>query len=110
MLNLEKIVAPQCPFCRMKMLEDVVRKNGKKIWIWVCHRDKIAVAQTDPCVGKWDDPKREIVPCPNCNANMLTFFTSTGYFLAKCPKTKCRCSVTMTDVKDPVETKQVGKA
>lgn len=92
------MVAPQCPFCRMRM--DSAYDSRRKIDTWACHRCRIAIAKTDPLVGTWDNPKRERVECPNCNADMPVFFTSTGFFLARCPKKGCRCEVKQTEVKE----------
>jgi hypothetical protein len=72
----------------------------KEVSIWLCHRDKIAINKLDPLVGTWDNPKLEKVSCPNCNADMKVFFTSTGFFFAKCPKPKCRCEVRSNTVKE----------
>lgn len=81
---------PRCPLCfrPMENAYDPVRK----INILVCHHDKIAIATTDPLVGSWER-KAEKIPCPNCNATMRVFFTSTGYMQSFCPKKGCGCQV-----------------
>ncbi len=79
---------PRCPLCLgpMENQYDSIRKKN----VIACHRDKIAIDVMDPLLGKWED-KREKIPCPNCNADMRVFFTSTGYMQAKCPKKGCGC-------------------
>jgi len=63
----------------------------RKIQIFRCKTDEIAVNIMDPVVGKWE--KHEKVPCPNCGADMRVFFTSVGFMLAKCPKKGCGAEV-----------------
>jgi hypothetical protein len=94
---LKAVALPQCPLCRMRM--EKAYDGVRKLDVFCCHRCRIAIRQDDPLVGKWDDPKREAVPCPICNANMLVFFTSVGYMKAVCPKKKCRATVTTHEVK-----------
>ena len=81
---------PRCPLCHKKMEHayDPVRKKN----IIACRRDEIAIDVTDPLVDTWG-AKREKIPCPNCNADMRVFFTSTGFLKAVCPKRRCRCTV-----------------
>ena len=91
-MNFNKIRTspPRCPLCfsPMELKYDPLRK----IEILVCHRERIAIAVTDPLVGKWEE-KMEKIPCPNCNQHMRVFFTSTGFMLSKCPSAKCGCTV-----------------
>jgi len=107
LMRLKAFEKVRCPICGKKMKDAYDARRG--IGIWFCHCSKIAIAKTDPCVNKWYSTKREKVPCPNCNADMRVFFTSTGFFLAKCPKPKCRCEVRSTPVKD-MEKKTEGRA
>lgn len=81
---------PRCPLCFgvMKVKHEPLRK----IWILHCERDDIAIAVTDPLVGKWEE-KMEKIPCPNCGTHMRVFFTSTGFMKALCPAKKCGCTV-----------------
>jgi len=81
---------PRCPLC-LKPMENAY-DSVRKVNILVCHRDEIAIAVTDPLVGKWEE-KREKIPCPNCNADMRIFATSVGFMKAKCPKKGCGCTV-----------------
>lgn len=81
---------PRCPLCfgPLKVKHEPLRK----IWILHCEKDDVAIAVTDPSVGKWEE-KMEMIPCPNCATAMRVFFTSTGFMKAKCPNRKCGCSV-----------------
>jgi len=98
-INLNHWIAnpPLCPLCnkRMEPRWDPVRR----INILVCHRDRIAIAVTDPLVGKWQDGKEKI-PCPNCGKEMRLFFTSTGFLMGKCPSCKCTIKGANADRKD----------
>ncbi len=81
---------PRCPLC-LKPMENAF-DTVRRINILVCHRDEIAIAVTDPLVGRWEE-KREKIPCPSCNADMRIFATSVGFMKAKCPKKGCGCTV-----------------
>lgn len=78
----------RCPLCRefFEKMYDGIRK----IFVYVCHTDKVGIACADPFVGRWDEGlKGDKIECPACNADMRFFCTSTGYVKAKCPKPKC---------------------
>lgn len=80
---------PRCPLCGtpMSLEYDPVRK----MQIFACHKDRIAINVMDPLVGKWEEKGEEKVECPmpGCGAKMRLFFTSTGFMMAKCPRKKC---------------------
>ena len=86
--NLMK-APPRCPLCHTPMT--VEYDTIRNIKVFACHKDRIAIAVTDPLVGKWESKREENIPCPmpGCGANMRVFFTSTGFMMAKCPKKKC---------------------
>lgn len=90
--NVKKILAkpPRCPLCygEMKVKVEPVRK----ITILHCEKDDVAINVMDPLVGKWE--RHERVDCLNCGAPMRVFFTSTGFFRAKCVKKGCGATVT----------------
>jgi len=81
---------PRCPLCHRPMENEY--DPVRKVHVLACHFDRIAIAVTDPLVGHWED-RAEKIACPNCNAAMRVFFTSTGYMQAFCPKKKCGCRV-----------------
>jgi len=82
---------PRCPLCygRMELEYDPVRK----IKIFSCKRDEIAINVMDPLVGRWEEKREEkiLCPLPACQTNMRLFFTSVGFMKAKCP----RCGAAM---------------
>ena len=78
----------RCPLCLGKF--EKMYDGARRIFIYACHTDKIAIACGDPFVGKWAGAmKDETMPCPACNADMRFFCTSTGFMKAKCPKKGC---------------------
>lgn len=81
---------PRCPLCHAPMTPEY--DSARKVFVFCCHRDRIAIRVDDPLVGKWEE-KMEKIPCPNCDSPMRVFFTSVGYMKAKCPKPKCGCTV-----------------
>lgn len=93
MIDFNKLMKapPRCPLCHKKMeLEcDPVRK----MQIFVCHTEHIAISVMDPLVGKWEEKREEkiLCPMPACRTNMRVFFTSVGFMMAKCP----RCGAAM---------------
>lgn len=96
-VNFNTIMArpPRCPLCYTPM--EVKWDPLRKINILVCLKDEIAIAVTDPLVGKWEQ-KAEVIPCPNCDTPMRVFFTSVGFMKAKCPSRKCGCAVKSANV------------
>lgn len=89
----------RCPLCEEKFekMIDRVRSSMKKrkVYVLVCHRDKIACLENDPFVGKWESAlKGEKIPCPGCNADMRFFCTALPYVKAKCPKKGCGATIT----------------
>ena len=91
MIDFNKLIKnpPRCPLCGRTMAVDLDRVRNIKVF--ACHFDRIAVAVTDPLVGKWESKREEkiLCPMPGCEANMKVFFTSTGFIMAKCPRKKC---------------------
>lgn len=88
----EKI--PRCPLCHefFEKMYDGIRK----IFVYACHNDKVAIACGDPFVGRWDQALENSggkIECPACNAEMRYFATSTGFMKAKCPKKGCGATV-----------------
>lgn len=81
---------PRCPLCLKPM--ELAYDSVRAVKVLVCHKDRIAISVMDPLVGHWEE-RREKIPCPNCNADMRIFFTSTGYMKAKCMKKGCGCMV-----------------
>lgn len=82
---------PQCPLCLKAM---VAEYDGiRKIKVWACHKDKIAVSMLDPMIKQWHNSKMVPVPCPMCGKSMRLFFTSTGFMKGVCPAVKCRAEI-----------------
>lgn len=83
----------RCPLCIgwFKRIWSVSRKA----YLLACHFDAIAIVETDPCVGRWEElyARGEKILCPACDHTMRYFCTSTGYMQAKCPKKKCRAKI-----------------
>lgn len=93
---------PFCPLCHKKMVRkwvpQPVKQNPSPLYVppppapaievFACDTDRIAIRVGDPFVGLWDKvlEKHGEIPCPNCNAAMRYFATSTGYMKTKCPK------------------------
>lgn len=86
--------APRCPLCLRPM--ELAYDPFRKIQIFRCAPDNIAVNVMDPVVGKWE--RHEKIPCPSCGTDMRVFFTSVGFMLAKCPKKGCGCTVRTSNV------------
>jgi ribosomal protein S27AE len=87
-LDFNKIMRkpPRCPLChRLMTLEyDPLRK----LRVFACRHDEIAINIMDPLVGRWEEKRVDEVKCPmpSCETNMRLFFTSVGFLMAKCPK------------------------
>ena len=77
---------PHCPLCGKQM--EVKKDPVRGMVILVCHTERIAINVTDPLVGRWEERREDVIPCPmpGCERNMKLFFTSVGFLLAKCPK------------------------
>ena len=83
---------PHCPLCHAVFAR--IWSPSRNIHLLACRFDKIAIAENDPFVGRWDEAlKGEVIPCPACDYPMRYFATSTGYMQAKCPKKKCQAKV-----------------
>ena len=93
--NLMK-APPRCPLCGTPM--SVEFDSIRNIKVFACHKERIAVAVTDPLVGRWEEKREDVVPCPMCDTNMKLFFTSTGFLMAKCPRKKCGAIVKSSNV------------
>src|SRR3990167_1895916 len=77
---------PRCPLCLNIMdRKYIVERN---MFVFSCDKEKIAIACDDPLAGRWEQITEKI-ECPNCNASMRFFCTSTGYMKAICPKKSC---------------------
>lgn len=91
----------RCPLCLgfFEKMYDGIRR----IFIYACHKDQIAIACNDPFVGKWERAtKGSSIPCPNCNADMRFFATSTGFMKANCYKKGCYASISKTEPDRPL--------
>lgn len=93
-LSLGLVKPPRCPLC----LELMERKwePARGFFIFACDTDRVAIRVDDPFVGRWEEALQKTggaIQCPNCNADMRYFATSTGYMKAKCPKKSCGCTV-----------------
>lgn len=86
----------ECPLChdnanarehKMELKYEPVRLFN----VFLCSKYKVAIRQDDPFVGRWDEAleKAGKIDCPNCNAEMRYFATSTGFMKAVCPKKSC---------------------
>lgn len=87
---------PYCPLCGGRMVS--VKDQVRNVWVFACHKDRIATAVTDPLVGRWEELGNHQIPCPmpSCETKMRVFFTSTGAMVAKCPK--CGAGMKNTNV------------
>lgn len=86
----------RCPLC----FEPFEKRydQHRKLFVYVCHTDKIGIRCDDPFVGKWEGAlEGDKIPCPACNADMRFFCTSVGYFKAKCYKKGCGATLSTAD-------------
>lgn len=87
----------RCPLCHgfFQKKYDEARHQ----FILACDVDMIAIAVGDPFIGKWDlaHARAGVIECPNCNAAMRFFCTSTGFVKSKCVKKKCGCTVSNSE-------------
>ena len=88
--------APHCPLCirNENAAEHFMDRDFSAIKgfaIYSCPRYKVAIRTDDPFVNKWEQALELTgkIECPNCNAGMRYFATSTGYMKAVCPKKSC---------------------
>lgn len=93
-MNLGKIMrlgkaAPRCPLCHKQMIQRY--DEVKHMFVYTCHDDRVDIAVDDPFVGRWEEALQRAgkIECPNCNADMRYFATSTGFMKAKCVKKGC---------------------
>lgn len=96
---------PRCPLVECRgdfMVLELARKSPLDlgIFVWACHKDRIAIRMDDPFVGRWDQAAHNSggVPCPNPNCGgkkMRYFATSTGFVKAVCPK--CKAAMTAAE-------------
>lgn len=99
------VLSVECPLCLKPMIHEYA--PAWKVYVLICHTDKVTIAAEDPMVGKWDKFQHEggEVECPACNAYMRVFATSDGYVKCKCPKPKCGASVASGEA--PVERRSI---
>jgi hypothetical protein len=82
----------RCPLCHVHMEERW--DQHRKMRVLVCHNDRVAIAKSDPFVGKWEEGlKGDKVPCPACDGPMRFFCTSTGYVKARCTAKGCGAEI-----------------
>lgn len=87
----------RCPLCQDFMLRKY--DSERSCFIYACETDRVACRTDDPFVGKWDAAHAAagIIECPNCNASMRWFGTSTGYMKAVCVKKKCGATISAAE-------------
>lgn len=105
--------APFCPLCHKRMERKYVTAPAPKekpslllkpvvqplIEVFACDRDRVAIRVNDPFCGQWDKALERSgkIECPNCNAAMRYFATSTGYMKCVCPKCKTETTASEPD-------------
>lgn len=91
--------APRCPLCHGFFEKEYVPE--RRMLVWACHKDRIAINVHDPFVGRWDQALANQdggkIECPACNADMRFFCTSTGFMKALCPKRSCGAAMTNSE-------------
>lgn len=92
-------VAPRCPLCGEWMTKKF--DSARRIFIFACDTDAIAIRVDDPFVGRWEQALENVggkIECPNpaCGGTAMRYFaTSIGFMKAVCPK--CKCSLANTE-------------
>lgn len=84
----------QCPLC-LGWFEKKWNPVRKMEFLF-CHFDGIAIAASDPFVGRWEEfyaLSGDVMNCLACDHKMRFFGTSTGYVQFKCPKKKCQAKI-----------------
>lgn len=90
----------RCPLCH----DFFVKKydDARRVFILACDNEKIAIRCDDPFVNRWEEAKSRVDPhdldCPNCNATMRFFATSTGYMRMICPKKSCKMGMEVKEI------------
>lgn len=94
----------RCPLCQeyFDKRYDVARSNfaKRKIFVLVCHTDKVGILEMDPHVGQWEAALvGNKIACPACDTDMRFFCTSAPFVKAKCPKKDCGATITSVSPK-----------
>lgn len=88
----------RCPLCHVEMGFKHVKHGERKLFVFYCDIDLVAIAADDPLVGKWEAAYEKIgtkmlCPVPSCGTVMRFFCTSTGYTKFKCPRSQCAATL-----------------
>lgn len=108
-LRDDKIIEKRlrCPLCYAVFAR--VWSPSRQIHIFACHFCKVAIAETDPFVGRWEElTVQGTAPCPNCDTTMRAFWTSTGYKQLRCPKKNCQARIESSSPDRKADTQLFG--